>query len=77
MLLALSYHIEVVVFSNSYFVLKNFYNASQEHRKSIPITIIDGEGVREDDLLNGIPENSIIDEYIRLYKEEVELSLAY
>jgi hypothetical protein len=76
-ILALSCYTEVIVFTNSYFVLKNLYNSSQECRKSIPITIIDGEGVREDDLLNGIPENSIIDEYIRLYKEEVELSLAY
>ena len=42
---------------------------------SIPVLSL-GEGTGNcADLKDGLPENAIIDESIRLYKEEVELAL--
>jgi hypothetical protein len=42
---------------------------------SIPVLSAEPQGWKKDDLLQGIPENSIINESISLYKEEVGLSL--
>jgi hypothetical protein len=40
-----------------------------------PVLCAEGDTWSEHDLLDGIPDNSIIDESIRLYEEEVELAL--
>lgn len=61
--------------SHSYFVVKKLYLIAQEQNLSIPvISALDGQWTPAD-LKDGMPENSIIDESIRLYKEEVELAL--
>jgi hypothetical protein len=61
--------------SHSYFVVKKLFLMAQEKNWSIPvISASDGEWIC-DDLKNGMPDNPIIAESIRLYKEEVELAL--
>lgn len=62
--------------SHSYFVVKKLYLISQKQQMTIPAAL----GNKENewiytDILQGIPDNSIINESIDLYKQEVELIL--
>ena len=72
--------IQFFIASHSYFVIKKLYLAAQKQRK-ISIMIISANGTENDliwsssNLSDGLPENPIIDESIRLYKEEVRLVL--
>ena len=61
--------------SHSYFVVKKLFLIAQEKGLSIPV--ISGHVGHWDaaDLRDGMPDNPIIDESIRLYREEVELAL--
>ena len=66
--------IQFFMASHSYFVVELFLIA-QERGWSIPvISAADGTWVC-DDLKNGMPDNPIIAESIRLYQQEVELAL--
>lgn len=62
--------------SHSYFVVKKLFLLSQQTTMSIPVLSAEGGGWKSEDLLDGIPENSIIDESIHLYEEEVDMSLS-
>jgi AAA15 family ATPase/GTPase len=63
--------IQFFLASHSYFVVKKLYLIAQKNKMSIPIiSTLDGQW-NAADLLDGIPENSIINESIKLYKEEV------
>ncbi|NLD92232.1 MAG: ATP-binding protein [Fibrobacter sp.] len=65
--------IQFFMASHSYFVIKKLFLIAQEKQMSIPI-IIEDQGIWEQsDLVNGMPDNTIIDESIRLYRDEVEL----
>ncbi|NNJ84758.1 MAG: ATP-binding protein [Gammaproteobacteria bacterium] len=68
--------IQFFLASHSYFVVGKLFLLAQKSGLSIPIISYreDGEWVSEN-LKEGMPENPIIRESIRLYKEEVELSL--
>ena len=61
--------------SHSYFVVKKLYLIAQKKKMSIPVISAQDSQWAPADLKDGMPENSIIDESIRLYKEEVELAL--
>lgn len=67
--------IQFFLASHSYFVVKKLFLIAQEKQLSIPIISADGEAWVTDDLNNGMPDNSIVDESIRLYREEVGLVL--
>lgn len=67
--------IQFVMASHSYFVVKKLYLIAQEKGISIPVLSADGNGWKSANLKNGMPDNPIIDESIRLYQEEVELAL--
>ncbi|MNJ01005.1 hypothetical protein D3C73_1605000 [compost metagenome] len=62
-------------------MIKALYLAAQKQSISIPVLSwnkeVDAGGGEwvDDDLLNGMPDNPIVDESIRLYEEEVELAL--
>ena len=61
--------------SHSYFVVKKLFLLAQERNWSIPvISASDGYWTCAD-LGNGMPDNPIIAESIRLYQEEVEMAL--
>jgi AAA15 family ATPase/GTPase len=67
--------IQFFMASHSYFVVKKLFLIAQERDWSIPvISATDGTWVC-DDLKNGMPDNPIIAESIRLYQQEVELAL--
>ena len=67
--------IQFFLASHSYFVVKKLFLLSQQYSMSIPVLSAEPQGWKKDDLLQGMPENSIINESISLYKEEVGLSL--
>ena len=67
--------IQFFLASHSYFVVKKLYLIAREQDISIPVLKADKSQWIMDDLKDGIPDNAIIDESIRLYKEEVELAL--
>lgn len=67
--------VQFFIASHSYFVIKKLYLLAQTQQLSIPVlSAEDGEWL-QDDLLQGMPDNPIIDESINLYRQEVELSL--
>ena len=67
--------IQFFLASHSYFVVKKLYLIAQEQNLSIPVISAHKGQWTPANLREGMPENSIIDESIRLYKEEVGLVL--
>lgn len=67
--------IQFFMASHSYFVVKKLFLIAQEQKISISVISAHDSQWTQADLKDGMPENSIIDESIRLYKEEVELAL--
>lgn len=66
--------IQFFLASHSYFVIKKLYLIARQKNMSIPFISLhssQNEEVEYDDLKNGMPDNSIIDESIRLYQEEI------
>ena len=61
--------------SHSYFVVKKLYLIAQAQKISIPVISLNDKQPTFANLKDGMPENSIIDESVRLYKEEVRLVL--
>ena len=61
--------------SHSYFVVKKLYLIAQAQKISIPVISLNDTQPTFANLKDGMPENSIIDESVRLYKEEVRLVL--
>lgn len=62
--------------THSYFAIKELYLLAQENHIHIPVLSLEENNAPSyDDLLAGMPDNSIIDESIRLYEREVDLSL--
>ena len=59
----------------SYFVIKKLFLIAQRDQLEIPIISNENDNWLSDNLLKGMPNNSIIDESIRLYKDEVEMVL--
>lgn len=68
--------IQFFMASHSYFVIKKlFLIAQKKENLSIPIISANIDHWDIANLSDGLPDNPIIDESIRLYKEEVELAL--
>jgi energy-coupling factor transporter ATP-binding protein EcfA2 len=67
--------IQFFLASHSYFVVKKLYLIAQEKGMSIPVAMAGEDQWDTADLKDGMPSNPIVDEAIRLYKEEVELVL--
>ncbi|MGJ0517038.1 MAG: AAA family ATPase [Methylomicrobium sp.] len=65
--------IQFFLASHSYFVIKKLFLIAQEQKLSIPVLSKEGDNWLQSDLLKDMPDNPIIDESIRLYKEEVNL----
>ena len=64
--------IQIFIASHSYFVIKKLYLVAMENREHIPCISMNKNGIAVDDLADGMPDNAIINESIRLYEEEVE-----
>ena len=67
--------IQFFLASHSYFVVKKLFLIAQQLNLSIPVISATDSQWLTTNLKDGMPENSIIDESIRLYKEELELAL--
>lgn len=67
--------IQFFLATHSYFVVKKLFLISQEKRLSIPLLSICPDNLTSADLREGMPDNPIINESIRLYEKEVELAL--
>lgn len=67
--------IQFFLASHSYFVVKKLHLISRQSNMSIPVISLRETGTSLDNLKHGMPDNPIVDESIRLYREEVELSL--
>lgn len=65
--------IQIFIATHSYFVIKKLYLLSCKNKINIPILSNNNNVWEQYDLLNGMPDNPIIDESIRLYKEEIML----
>lgn len=68
--------IQFFIATHSYFVVKKLYLLAKMHSLSIPVLSLTADGKPSyDDMEDGMPDNSIIDESIRLYQQEVDWSL--
>lgn len=67
--------IQFFLASHSYFVVKKLFLIAQEQNISIPMISAHDSQWIPTNLKDGMAENTIINESIRLYKEEVELAL--
>ena len=67
--------IQFFMATHSYFVVKKLLLIAQEKGISIPLLSAKQDQLQATDLKDGMVSNEIIDESIRLYKEEVELVL--
>lgn len=66
--------IQVFLASHSYFTVKNLFLIAQRTQTHLPVLSFTDTGVDILDMLDGLPDNAIIRESVRLYREEVELS---
>jgi AAA15 family ATPase/GTPase len=64
--------IQFFLASHSYFVIKKLFLLAKAHQLDIPVISCEKSDWRIDNLKDGMPDNSIINESIRLYEEEVD-----
>jgi energy-coupling factor transporter ATP-binding protein EcfA2 len=67
--------IQFFLASHSYFVVKKLFLIAQEKGWSVPVCSFSDGGWKIDDLKDGMPDNPIIDESIRLYQQEIGMVL--
>ena len=69
-----AYGMQFFIASHSYFVIKKLYLMAHERRVSIPVVSFGEDGNNEvSDLREGMPENPIISQSVKLYEEELAL----
>lgn len=65
--------IQFFLASHSYFVVQKLFLIAQEKSLSIPVISAHDGKWQTTDMKDGMPDNAIINESIRLYKEEMEM----
>lgn len=66
--------IQIIMATHSYFVIKKLYVLARKYNCNIPVLSLHKNSVPTvEDLLDGMPDNSIIDEAIRIYEEELDV----
>ena len=65
--------IQFFVSSHSYFVVKNLHLIAKRNSLSIPVLSGEVQGWRTDNMLNGMPDNPVINEVGALYRQEIDL----
>ena len=68
--------IQFLISTHSYFVIKGLSLIAAQHKESMPVLSLENGTATIDDLQNGYPDNPIMRESVRLYEQEVELSLS-
>jgi len=67
--------IQFFIASHSYFVVKKLALIAREKKQEIITMSFEQNKINISDLRDGMPDNPIIDESIRLYEQEVEMTL--
>lgn len=71
------YGMQFFIASHSYFIIKKLYVVARQHKMSIPVVSFDTDGsapaISVSNLMDGMPENPIIDESVNLYEQELML----
>ncbi|MGB4811733.1 MAG: AAA family ATPase [Methylophilaceae bacterium] len=68
--------IQIFIATHSYYVIKKLFLIAQKEKQSIPVFLEnEGKSWSVHDLKSGMPDTEIINESIRLYEEELEVSL--
>lgn len=67
--------VQFFIASHSYFVIKKLFLLAQEKSMSIPVLSAENAGWHKANLLDGMPDNPIIEESVNLYRQEMELTL--
>ncbi|MCF0206809.1 MAG: ATP-binding protein [Bacteroidales bacterium] len=65
--------IQFFIASHSYFVIKKLYILAHQHKVRIPVISFDNGMIETTNLAERMPTNSILNESVRLYEEEIEL----
>lgn len=66
------YGVQFMIASHSYFVIKKLYLIAQSKNIDIPVIAFNKDGYAGlSNLKDGMPENAIIDESVKLYEEEL------
>lgn len=72
---------QIFMATHSYFVIKKLHLLAKQNNKSIPVLMAKSENEQttwvQEDLVNGMPENEIINESIRLFEEETDLIMEW
>ena len=69
--------IQFFIATHSYFVIKKmFYYCSRKKDVNTCLFLLEKMPEADNNMLEGMPQNSIIDESVRLYEEEVRVSLS-
>ncbi|MBR5168363.1 MAG: AAA family ATPase [Salinivirgaceae bacterium] len=63
--------LQFFISTHSYFVIKKLYILAQQQKMSIPTWSFENSEAQRFDLKDEMPENAIVNESIRLYKEEI------
>ena len=67
---------QIFMATHSYFVIKKIYLLAKREGGSVPVLSFDGEdSSRYMNMQDGMPENSIIQESVDLYQDEVNMAL--
>ncbi|MDP3008999.1 MAG: ATP-binding protein [Methylococcales bacterium] len=66
--------IQFFIASHSYFVIKKLFLIAQEQQMSIPVLSYQNNEWVQSDLKDNLPDNPIIDESIKLYEQQLDLS---
>ena len=73
--ISVNMNIQIFIASHSYFVIKKLCLLAREHQEPMPCISLESDGCTINDLSEGMPENSIINESINLYEQEVDMVL--
>lgn len=65
---------QIFIASHSYFVIKKLFLIAQEQEMSIPVLSYQNNEWVQSDLKDDLPDNPIIDESIKLYEQQLDLS---
>lgn len=66
---------QIFIATHSYFVIKKLCLLAQKNDTHIPVlSLSDSNEAKYDDMINGMPYNSIIEESVRIYKEEMDFT---
>lgn len=65
--------LQIFLSSHSYFVIKSLYVLAHAHRIPVPTISFERDGAVIGDLLQGMPDNPIVEESVNIYKQEIML----